>query len=106
MLCPLSHLQFILITRTLNLVIFVLCDNKLRISVLCYFSPPLSVHDRYTSHACLGLDIRLVTVDMLLELQKSRSELDLGLQEILGIKVVSGGVARVLFNVQADGGTG
>lgn len=42
---------------------------------------------------------------MFLELQKSGRKLDLGLQEILGIEVISGGVARVLLNVQADGGT-
>lgn len=53
----------------------------------------------------LCLDIGLVASDKLLELEQVRRELDLGLQEVLGIEVVLGLVVRVLLNVQADGGS-
>lgn len=56
--------------------------------------------------AALGLDIRLVTANVLLELEQLRRKLDLVLQEVLGIKIVLGGVVGVLLNVQADGGAG
>lgn len=54
----------------------------------------------------LSLDIGLVAADVLLELEELSSELDLGLEEILGIKIVGGGVAGVLLDVKADGGAG
>lgn len=54
----------------------------------------------------LGLDIGLVTANVLLKLQQLRRKLDFLLQEVLGIQVVLGGVVGVLFNVQADGGAG
>lgn len=53
-----------------------------------------------------GLDVGLVASDVLLELEKLGSELDLLLQEVLGVQVVRGGVARVLLDVQTDGGAG
>lgn len=40
---------------------------------------------------------------MLLELEQFCGKLDLSLEEVLGIELVLGGVAGVLFNVQADG---
>lgn len=43
---------------------------------------------------------------MLLELEKLSGELDLLLQEILGVHLVGGGVAAVLLNVETDGGAG
>lgn len=55
---------------------------------------------------CLGLDIGLVTANVLLKLQQLGSKLDLVLQKVLCIKVVLGRIAGVLLNVQADGGAG
>ena len=53
----------------------------------------------------LGLDIRLVTADMLLKLEKLSGKLDLLLEEILSVQFVLGGIVGVLLNVQANGGS-
>jgi hypothetical protein len=53
----------------------------------------------------LGLDIRLVTADVLLKLEKLSGKLDLLLEEILSVKFVLGGIVGVLLNVQANGGS-
>lgn len=60
-----------------------------------------------THHAAsrLGLDVRLVTADVLLKLQKLCGKLDLLLEEILSVQFVLGGVVGVLLNVQANGGS-
>lgn len=63
-----------------------------------------SVFGLNTHHVTrLGLDVRLVTADMLLELEKLSCKLDLLLQEVLSIELIFGGVAGVLLNVKADG---
>lgn len=64
--------------------------------------PPLALRSR-KEH--LGLDVGLVTADVLLELEQASGELDLLLEEDLCVEVVGGGVAAVLFQIQADGGT-
>lgn len=53
----------------------------------------------------LGLDIRLVTADVLLKLEKLSGKLDLLLEEILSVQFVLGGIVGVLLNVQANGGS-
>lgn len=45
----------------------------------------------------LGADIGLVAADVLLELEELGGKLDLGLQEVLGVQVIGGGVAAVLL---------
>lgn len=54
----------------------------------------------------LGLDIRFVAADMLLELEQLGRKLDLGLEEVLRIQVVCRGVTAVLLNVQTDSRAG
>lgn len=41
---------------------------------------------------------------MLLELEQLRGKANLGLEEVLGVEAVGGGVGRVLLNVEADRG--
>ena len=53
--------------------------------------------------AFLCLDIGLITANMLLELQQLSRELNLSLEEVLGIHVVGRGVAAVLLDVETDG---
>lgn len=53
--------------------------------------------------APLSLNIRLITANMLLELEKLGSKLDFLLQEILGIQIVLGCIIGVLLNVQTNG---
>lgn len=55
--------------------------------------------------SCLGLYVRLVTADVLLELEKLCGKLDLLLEEVLGVQFVLGGIVGVLLNVQANGGS-
>lgn len=60
-----------------------------------------------THHAAprLGLDVRLVTADVLLKLEKLCGKLDLLLKKILSVQFVFRGVVGVLLNVQANGGS-
>lgn len=55
---------------------------------------------------CSCLDIRLVTANMLLELEELGSEGYLASQEVLSIKIVCVGVVAVLLNVQPDSSAG
>lgn len=63
-----------------------------------------SVHGSNTTHYVtrLGLDIGLVTADVLLELEELSGKLDLLLKEVLSIELILGGIAGVLLNVKAD----
>jgi hypothetical protein len=53
----------------------------------------------------LGLDIRSITSNVLVELQKLSCKLDVRLEEVLCILAVGLSVAGVLLNVEADRGT-
>lgn len=83
-------------------------NNNFRISELSFtLLPSLSSSSQMTSSRAspLGLDIGLVTANMLLKLEQLRGELDLLLQEVLSIQLVFRGVASVLLDVQTDCGS-
>lgn len=56
-----------------------------------------------TTDCTLRLDVRGVTANILLELEKLGGELDLVLEEVLGVEFVRGWILAVLLDVEADG---